>query len=233
MKDDQRENAASPDPAKEVYWTPLMAVVWIVYRDTNEVRKVWSGFVKDCRDFNFEKNQKYLVHPKQAVGELWRRLESGAVVATGIFEGLRRVIEPWEWCDLQPIDCEQPARFFYGRQFPRKIYIGRPQLMFDDVRLAADALLRLFPPKDRMRNESLELGARPPPAEGPRSSSKPALAQATATALSQRYPEGRPSKKGDQLLRELEPEVGVISPRTLTRALALAWPSVRRPSDKK
>ena len=91
MKDDRCENAASPDPAKEVYWTPLMAVVWIVYRDMNEVRKVWSRFVKDRCDFNFEDNRKYVVGPNEAVRELWRRLESVELVATGIFQGLRRV----------------------------------------------------------------------------------------------------------------------------------------------
>src|SRR5580704_3277541 len=119
MKDDQREDAASHDLAKEVYWTPLMAAVWIVYRDMDEVRKVWSGFVKDRCGFNFEDNRKYVVSPNEAVRELWRRLESGELVATGIFQGLRRVIKPWEWLDLLPIDCEQPGRFFYGRQFPR------------------------------------------------------------------------------------------------------------------
>jgi hypothetical protein len=148
MKDDQREDAASHDLAKEVYWTPLMAAVWIVYRDMDEVRKVWSGFVKDRCGFNFEDNRKYVVSPNEAVRELWRRLESGELVATGIFQGLRRVIKPWEWLDLLPIDCEQPGRFFYGRQFPRKIYIGRPPMIFDDVRLPAKDVLDFFPTKD-------------------------------------------------------------------------------------
>jgi hypothetical protein len=158
MKDDRCENAASPDPAKEVYWTPLMAVVWIVYRDMNEVRKVWSRFVKDRCDFNFEDNRKYVVGPNEAVRELWRRLESVELVATGIFQGLRRVIEPWEWHDLLPIDCERPARFFYGTQFPRTIYIGRPRMIFFDVSLRGKDVQNIFPPKDVGPNPSVQQG---------------------------------------------------------------------------
>jgi hypothetical protein len=235
MKDDQRESVAFPDPAKEVYWTPLMAVVWIVYRDMNEVRKVWRVFVKDRCDFKFENNQKYIVTPIEAVADLWRTLESGALSATGIFQGLRRVIEPWEWCDLLLIDCERPARFFSGTQPPRKTYLAYfdgPRMTFDDVRLPADVLLGLFPSKDCTRSQSIELGERTTSAARPRSSPKLTKVQATKNALLRRYPEGRPSSYASQLLTDVEPEVGVISLRTMSRALALAWPSAARLRDK-
>jgi hypothetical protein len=226
MDDDRKEHVASQDPAKEVYWTPLMAVVWIVYRDINEVRKVWPAFVNDHCDFHFEGNVKYVVSPIEAVKELWRRHELGELVATGISQGLRRVIKSWEWCDLQPIDCKQPARFLYGRQFPRKLYIGRPPMLFDDVLLPVGDLLGLFPAKDPTSNESL--GKAKGFDRKLRSSRKPSKVEAIAGALSQLFPDGRPPITNDEIGRRLkDPELGLggFSPRTLSRAIAKAWPA--------
>jgi hypothetical protein len=231
MKDSQRADAASFDPAKEVYWTPLMAVVWIVYRDMNEVRKVWPEFVKDRCDFHFNTNQQYVVAPSEAVRELWRHLQSGIFIASGKCQGARRVIEKPEWCDLPLIDLENPLRFVGGTHRDRTYLLGQPQTVFFGVRLSAEDVLRVFPSKDSAASKKVELREAATSTE--RSIRKPTKAQAAADVPKRRYSEGRPSTYADQLLTELKPEVGVISPRTLTRALALAWPSVPRPRAKK
>jgi hypothetical protein len=233
---DDRSDAASPDPGKEAYWTPLMAVVWIVYRDMNEVRKVWSGFVKDRRDFNFERNPRYVVSPNEAVAELWRLLESGELIATGIFQGLRRIIQRWEWCDLKPIDWKNPRRFFYGRQYPRTIYIGRPQLLFDEVRLPAKDVLRFFPSKDVVTSRKVRLPEAAPPTEKARLRRKLSKVEAISAALPQLFLEGRSSMTNDEIgkkLKDARPGLGGFSPRTLSRALSKAWPSVERGGAKR
>ncbi len=120
-----KPDAASYDPSKEIGWTSLMAVVWIVYRDVNEVREVMDEYMiahKDWaprgsgwgvaylgREYDFERNQRYVVNPRDAVQELWRKLASGELSALGIRvgEAVRRVISREEWYDLKPIDCER------------------------------------------------------------------------------------------------------------------------------
>ncbi len=101
------------------------------------------------------------------------------------------------------------------------------------LRHAAHHPEAVFPSKDGKASKSIRLREEPLPIERPRLSGKLTKVKATANALFHRFTEGRPSMFNKQLLEEIKDEVGVVSARTLTRALSLAWSSAPRLGDKK
>jgi hypothetical protein len=104
---------------------------------------------------------------------------------------------------------------------------------FENVRVEREQVLKVFPP-DTVAAQTAS-GVAPKDAErsSPRqtdmaSERKPSKVTATAEALHRLFPHGRPSQSRDELLLQLKsraPEIGTVSLRTLSRAIALPWPS--------
>jgi hypothetical protein len=82
--------------------------------------------------------------------------------------------------------------------------------------------------------------ATPPPNEAPQAASNAdifeaeagPLVRALALELRRLFPKGRPALRNGELMERVEKEagdqLGVFSPRTLERAIALAWPRAKR-----
>ena len=123
------------NPARETYWTLLMILVWLVYRDMSKVQEVWPEFldahklwssqsrgdgksgcflvVPSCK-LDFNKTTGYALEPAAARTILRQLLKDGRLVAAGQdnTSGSRRKIEPHEWVDTRPIDLEKPVNDF-------------------------------------------------------------------------------------------------------------------------
>jgi hypothetical protein len=237
-----KPNPASYDASKELGWTPLMSLVWIVYRDMKEVREVLPEYVVAHKEwvprgqgwgitrvrceYSFERNLRYVLPPSDAVKELWGKLASGEISALGIRvgEAVRRVIPSEEWYDIKPIDCEKVEGAAYGSLYAFHAG-GALRREYGEVKVAVQDVLRAFPdPRSAARN-IVEQGV--PVANGrtpQRNQTKP---QAIAALLERLFPEGRPAMKNPELLKRIlaaEPGVGLVSARTFSRAIAIAWP---------
>ena len=108
-----KPDAASYDPREELNWTLCMALIWIASGDLAEVREAWPEWLSGQRVWHefvdggkrwwslgppqrredYSRWEGYEVDPRTAVKGLWRALETGEIVATGISkcEGVRRV----------------------------------------------------------------------------------------------------------------------------------------------
>jgi hypothetical protein len=98
---------------------------------------------------------------------------------------------------------------------------------FENVRVEREAVLKAFPAEVA---PCLGFDATPETVE--QASNEPvrkrSKVMAAADALTQLFPNRRPTLTVSELIRELKtkaPEIGTVSTRTLTRAIALAWPT--------
>jgi hypothetical protein len=113
------------DPRARTYWSLEMAMVWIAFRDHQQVGRVWSEYRKDCclelqgfyddggqvrgelqtpnvssvwADMLFSRDNNVSL---EAASELLRlKLESGTISATGVQSSERKAIDAHQWCDL-------------------------------------------------------------------------------------------------------------------------------------
>jgi hypothetical protein len=114
------------DPLAVTYWSLEMAMVWIAFRDHQQVGRVWPPYRHDCclelrgsyedggqvrgefqtpsvssvwADMLLSRDNKISL---EASSELLRiKLESGAISSTGVSQrSERKAIDAHEWCDL-------------------------------------------------------------------------------------------------------------------------------------
>jgi hypothetical protein len=160
-----KPDIAAYDPTKEPNWTLCMALIWVASRDIGEVREAWPEWWeahKTWREFelhgkrcwslgpprrpeDYSRYDAYPIDPRTAVKQLWRELQTGAIVATGVSkrEGLRRVIRREEWCDLRPCGSHPVIAYFLD-----SACAGRNEWSseaFTKVLLPAEQVLRGFP----------------------------------------------------------------------------------------
>ncbi len=224
MKPDKRRDFASYDPAHDVHWTPAMALVWVVYRDMNKVREVSPDFTqygRYGRKYKFKTNSRYVVNPGVAVRELWRQMELGTLAATGADANGRRAIGKDEWCDLIKIGLAELQHFVSGALYADNIRMFSGRAAFSRVAIPVNEVLRVFPANEELVGKPDVLTAKPI------RRGKPSKPKAAAEALKRIYPDGRPSRNSGEMmgeLREKEPAIGNLSNRSMTRAIALAWP---------
>jgi hypothetical protein len=129
-----KPDAAFYDPIRELNWTLCMALIWVASREIDEVREAWPEWweahiawhefelhKRRCwslgpsrRPEDYSRYDGYRVEPRTAVKRLWRELQTGAIVATGVSksEGHRRVIRREEWCDLRPCGSHPVVSYF-------------------------------------------------------------------------------------------------------------------------
>jgi hypothetical protein len=136
----QPENLASFDPLNLAHWTLPMALTWIIWRDLDRVRNQHDLYDRHLRDANRLKGpddevfarlpptrlkhladllletedpdlpQTFIVRGPAARDDLWHKLGTGTIVATGIPLGgiSRRAIDGTEWVDLDSFDTDGP-----------------------------------------------------------------------------------------------------------------------------
>lgn len=159
------------DPMAEVFWTPLMAVAWITFRDvdrvrwaTDEYRMQWTYFKPHKKgpkttyeiiaysaanrrhlDTNIGANRKFEMTVDEAIEVLTRALRDGRVEATGIRrdEGERKCIQPMHWTDL---------RLFENRE--SQDTVGSKNNHWRAVRLSQKTVISIWqPPKTTIAAE--------------------------------------------------------------------------------
>lgn len=157
-----KPDAAFYDPIKELNWTLCMALIWVASREIDEVREAWPEWweahiawhefelhKRRCwslgpsrRPEDYSRYDGYRVEPRTAVKRLWRELQTGAIVATGVSksEGFRRPIRREEWCDLRPCGSHPVISYFLD-----SACTGTTQA-FSKVSLPVEQVLRAFPP---------------------------------------------------------------------------------------
>jgi hypothetical protein len=136
----QPENLERFDPLRLSHWTLPMALTWIIWRDLDRVRSQYQSYDWYLRDANRLKEsgdemvvrlpptrlkhladvlletedsdlpQNFIVRGPAARDDLWLKLGSGMIVATGIpvGGGSRRAIDGSEWVDLDSFVTEGP-----------------------------------------------------------------------------------------------------------------------------
>jgi hypothetical protein len=50
-----KPDPADHDPMREPYWTPVMAIAWIVWRSPDAVREAWAAYAAGCRGWRFHR----------------------------------------------------------------------------------------------------------------------------------------------------------------------------------
>jgi hypothetical protein len=99
---------------------------------------------------------------------------------------------------------------------------------FENVRVEREAVLKAFP-ADVAPCPAIDATPETVGQASNEHKRKPSKAMAAAQALTQLFPNGRPTLTGPELIRELTtkaPEIGTVSIRTLTRAISSAWPTI-------
>jgi hypothetical protein len=238
-------------PEHEEYWTLLMALTWIVYREMSKVREVWPRFIKTCKywsedrdpngkqfwrlspggcNFDFYDFPNYIVEPLKAVNDFRRKLESGALAASGVSAGKRRKIETREWVDLQFIEIDSARTNMDCDLYSSTDTLGFALFpTFSKVLVSAKDVLAAYPAADDIR-ASAGLSLRPTADSPRRKRASPTKLEAAAEALKRIFPTGRPTLNRGELIQELRdkaPAIGSVSDRTMTRAIALAWPTAK------
>ncbi|MDO8400583.1 MAG: hypothetical protein Q7T45_22450 [Bradyrhizobium sp.] len=136
----QPENLKRFDPLNLPHWTLPMALTWIIWRDLDRVRGQYESYDWHLRDANRLKDsddefvpslpptrlkhladvlletedsdlpQNFIVRGPAARDDLWLKLGSGMIVATGIpvDGGSRRAIDGSEWVDLDSFVTDGP-----------------------------------------------------------------------------------------------------------------------------
>jgi hypothetical protein len=140
----QPENLDRFDPLTMSHWTLPMALTWIIWRDIERVRSQDELYDWYLRDANRSKDsadetvvrlpptrlkhladvlletedpdlpQTFIVRGPAARDDLWLKLGSGTMVATGIPVGgvSRRAIDGAEWVDLDSFDTNGPNNYW-------------------------------------------------------------------------------------------------------------------------
>jgi len=244
----EKPDAAFYDPIKELNWTLCMALIWVASREIDEVREAWPEWWEahsTWREFelhrrpcwslgpprrpeDYSRYDGYPVDPRTAIKQLWRELQTGAIVATGVSksEGFRRVVRPEEWSDLRPCGSHPVVAYFLDSACTGTNESGSEA--FSKVLLPVKEALRIFRPRDGALDEKVDFVVPAPTANAKPPVRKPSKPEKAAAALAWLYPNGRPSKTMKELLTALEaPELGIgnVSLRTLSRAIAKVWPS--------
>jgi hypothetical protein len=146
-----------------------MSLIWIATREVNEVREAWPEWLNAHKVWDsFELGDKtcwkleplcrkerviydrYSDEASRAVKVLWRALQTGEIVATGINkrDEIRRVIRPEEWYDVTVCGSHPVIAYFLD-----SICFGDPgangwqggEVIFSDLLLPVKDLLRVFP----------------------------------------------------------------------------------------
>ena len=136
------------DPMEAVHWTFWQALAWVRDRDVNTVlecsepcRTIVGTFREIWREsaFSFE--------TCRASASLWRTLEAGTLIATGIdaTSGIRREIRPLEWCDLQSVGIDLAAPELYRRGLSAADLATRAEPEFRELLVRREDVLRVFP----------------------------------------------------------------------------------------
>jgi hypothetical protein len=168
-----RVPAAKFYPMVEAFWSLPMAVAWIAWRNVDRVRDFWDAFRADCWEWvpvewrvgvdgptysGFDLRRRDAVTPlfvetsdileadgfmtvKEAKAMLWRLLGEGALQATGIKteSGQSEVIPEHAWVHLD-------WRERRGTEGVRLAYTGPGAGGYDNVRVRADAVAKIWPP---------------------------------------------------------------------------------------
>jgi len=140
----QPENLDRFDPLTMSHWTLPMVLTWIIWRDIDRVRSQHKPYDWYLRDANRSKDpahetvarlpptqlkhladvvletedpdlpQTFIVRGPAARDDLWLKLGSGTIVATGIpvGGGGRRAIDGAEWVDLDSFDTDGPYSYW-------------------------------------------------------------------------------------------------------------------------
>jgi hypothetical protein len=231
-------------------WTLPQAVSWIIYRSSEavlalaeEVRRasrVWrekgrynvkNGKVDVAWDLVIpERASVYDVVDEaarredlepceldgiQACDQFIERLQRSALIAYGVSRGEQehRPIAKTAWDTIDSITCTcshlDPEDI--GSERERTARYSKVFVLPEDVRA-------MWPPLHNSIDATVASVASP----------KPNKPEAAAQALTRLFPNGRPSLTVPELIRELNtkaPGIGIVSPRTMSRAIPLAWPT--------
>ena len=136
------------DPMEAVHWTFWQALAWVRDRDANTVLEC----SEPCRRFvgtirEIWRENEFSFETCRAWTSLWRALEAGTLVATGIdaTSGVRREIRPLECCDLQFVGIGLAAPEVCRRELSTAGYATRDEPVFRELRVRREDVLRAFP----------------------------------------------------------------------------------------
>jgi hypothetical protein len=134
------------DPMEAIHWTFWQSLAWVRGRDANMVLECsepcrWfvGTFREIWREDSFETSRASVL--------LWRTLEAGTLIATGIdaTSEIRREIRPLEWCDLQLVGIGLAAPDLYRRGLSIGVLATRAKPVFRELRVHREDVLRAFP----------------------------------------------------------------------------------------
>jgi hypothetical protein len=191
----QPENLDRFDPLTMSHWTLPMALTWIIWRDLDRVRsqcEVYDWYLRDANrlsdpadamvvrlpptrlkhlaDVLLETEdsdlpQNFTVHGPAARDDLWLKLGSGTIVATGIPVGevTRRAINGAEWVDLDSFNTNGPDSYWPVDAIGAGHGDG---IRFKSVRVASESIMAIWdnvdassaatPPKPRGRRPTYD-----------------------------------------------------------------------------
>jgi len=187
----QPENLDRFDPLTMSHWTLPMVLTWIIWRDVDHVRSQYELYDWYLRDANRLKDpademvvrlpptrlkhladvlldtedpdlpQSFIVRGPAARDDLWLKLGSGAIVATGIPVGevTRRAISGAEWVDLDSFDTNGPDTYWPVDAIGAGHGDG---IHFKSVRVASESVVATWAKADA------STAATPPKPRGPR-----------------------------------------------------------------
>jgi hypothetical protein len=136
------------DPMEAIYWTFWQALAWVRDRDAKtvlECSEPYRTFVGTFREIWRE--NEFSFETCRALASLWRALEAGTLIATGIdaTSGIRREIRHLELCDLQFVGIDLAAPDLCRREFSTAGYASRDEPVFRELRVRREDVLRAFP----------------------------------------------------------------------------------------
>ncbi|MGC1577505.1 MAG: hypothetical protein WA813_15560 [Beijerinckiaceae bacterium] len=170
------------DPVAKAFWTPLMAVAWIVFRDVNRVRWVADEYRMKCTHFKPHKigqktTYEIVTYPAanrrtldiysarvvadrhsgmtvdEAIQVLTQALSEDAIEATGIRKGETA---------RSPIDSMhwEDLKYF---QDEHSDTVGGKANCWHKVRLNRDSIMKLWPERSSESDNSVSVGSALPP----------------------------------------------------------------------
>jgi hypothetical protein len=134
------------DPMEAVHWTFWQALAWVRDRDANtvlECSEACRWFVGTFREIFREDS----FETRRALASLWRTLEAGTLIVSGIdaTSGIRREIRPLEWCDLQLVEIDRAGPEFCRRELSTANLATRAEPVFRELRVRREDVLRALP----------------------------------------------------------------------------------------
>ena len=134
------------DPMEAVHWTFWQALAWVRDRDANtvlECSEACRWFVGTFREIWREDS----FETRRALASLWRTLETGTLIATGIdaTSGIRREIRRLEWCDLQLVEIDRAGPEFCRRGLSFANLATCDEPVFRELRIRREDVLHAFP----------------------------------------------------------------------------------------